>query len=435
MLRRAPYLIICTHMTIFNFDNLKKIASDKKVAVGSLLAVVIIVSFLAGKQVGSRSFAAGFMNAPATDGTAVTDAQFAPFWKVWHLLDQKYVAAASTSAQDKIYGAIQGLAASEGDPYTVFFPPAPNAQFQSDIAGNFQGVGMEIDVKNNALVVVAPLKDSPSEKAGMKPGDVILKINGTSTKDMTVDRAVSLIRGPKGTTVTLNVVRQIGSSTLAAPAFDVVITRDIIKIPTLETTTKGTGANQIFVISLYSFTADSANLFRDALRKFVASGDHKLILDLRGNPGGYLEAAWDMASWFLPSGDIVVTEDYGSKAPPDIYRSKGYNIFNKNLQMTILVNGGSASAAEILAGALSQHGVAKLLGTKTFGKGSVQELVPITADTSLKVTIARWLTPDGTNLSHNGLNPDVVVPITDAQVAAKNDVQMQKAVELLNAKP
>jgi carboxyl-terminal processing protease len=418
-------------MNTFNFNSLK----NNKTGVGILVVVALVIAFWAGHHIGAGSAAYGGENNPAADATAVTDAQFAPFWKVWHLLDEKYVAAASTTAQDKIYGAIQGLAASEGDPYTVFFPPVANGEFQSEIAGDFEGVGMEIDVKNNALVVIAPLKGSPSEKAGMKPGDVILKINGTSTENMTVDQAVNLIRGPKGTTVTLNILRQNASSTTAGTPFDVNIVRDVINIPTIDTAVKGSGPSEIFVISLYSFTADSPNLFRDALRSFVESGSHKLILDLRGNPGGYLEAAWDMASWFLPAGDLVVTEDYGAKAPPDIYRSKGYNIFNKNLDMEILVDGGTASAAEILAGALSQHGVAKLVGTKTFGKGSVQELIPITADTSLKVTVARWLTPDGTNLSHNGLNPDVVVPFTDADAAAQVDPQMNKAVQLLNAQP
>ncbi|MEI6057961.1 MAG: S41 family peptidase [bacterium] len=429
-------------MITFNFNNfitnLKGGRIDRKAVSVGLIIAAIIVAFLAGKHSGAQSFADGVANNLPADTTVTTDAQFSSFWKVWHLLDQKYVAAGSTTAQQKVYGAIQGLAASEGDPYTVFFPPAPNAQFQSDIAGNFQGVGMEIDVKNNTLTVVAPLKGSPSEKAGVKTGDIILKINGTSTQDMATDKAVSLIRGPKGTTVTLNILRQGGSasSTGAVAPMDITIVRDIINIPTLDTSTRGTGSSQIFIISLYSFTADSPNLFRAALRDFVASGDHKLVLDLRGNPGGYLEAAWDMASWFLPAGDIVVTEDYGAKAPPDIFRSKGYNIFaGKGLQMEILVNGGSASAAEILAGALSQHGVAKLVGTKTFGKGSVQELVPITADTSLKVTIARWLTPNGTNLSHNGIEPDVIVPVTDADITAKNDVQLGKALQLLNEQP
>jgi carboxyl-terminal processing protease len=244
---------------------------------------------------------------------------------------------------------------------------------------------------------------------------------------MSTDEAVNLIRGLQGTSVKISFL-PVG----ATKPVDRVIIRDVINIPTLDTDTKPGG---IFVIKLYSFTAQSPDLFREALRKFILSGDHKMILDLRGNPGGYLDAAWDMASWFLPAGKVIVTEDFGKSAPAQVYRSKGYDIFNSSLEMYILVDGGSASAAEILSGALHEQGVAKLVGVKTFGKGSVQELVPITDDSSLKVTIARWLTPNGHNLSHDGLDPDYAVPITDADAKAGTDPQMDKAVSLLQAQP
>jgi carboxyl-terminal processing protease len=207
---------------------------------------------------------------------------------------------------------------------------------------------------------------------------------------------------------------------------EVKIKRDTIKVPVIETESKSGG---IFVIKMYSFSATSAYDFRGALRKFVESGDNKLILDLRGNPGGYLEAAIDMASWFLPAGKVVVKERYGD-GKEDVYRSVGYDIFKK-LPMVILVNEGSASASEILAGALQEQGVAKLVGQKTFGKGSVQELVPVTGDTSLKVTIAKWLTPNGRSISDMGLEPDVKVDFTEKDLAAQKDPQMEKAIEML----
>ncbi len=385
---------------------------------------VVVFALLIGIYIGER-------NAPATDyssltnGQPVTSQQFAPFWTAWQVLDQKYVTAGSTTPQDRIYGSIEGLAASYGDPYTVFFPPAESKMFKEDITGNFDGVGMEIGIKNKQLQVVAPIKGSPAEKAGVKAGDFILSIDSTSTVAMSTDQAVKLIRGANGTKVKISFLIQ-GTG----KPVDKTLTRAVINIPTLDTKTKPGG---IFVISLYSFTSDSPNLFRDALRQFVTSGDHKLILDLRGNPGGYLDAAWDMASWFLPAGKVVVTEDFGKNGPPNIYRSKGYDIFNSNLDMMILVDGGSASAAEILAGALKEQGIAKLVGIKTFGKGSVQELVPITSDTSLKVTIARWLTPNGHNLSHDGLDPDYNVTISDTDAASHTDSQMNKAVQLLTA--
>lgn len=405
---------------------------DKKLVILLVGLPALILAFFIGVFVGGRNSSSSTLTGPAgsvpTNSAVVSNTDFAPFWKAWGILNQKSVYEASTTEQNKIWGAIQGLASSYGDPYTVFFPPAESKEFSEDIAGNFEGVGMELGIKNKVLTVVAPLKGSPAEKAGVKAGDVLVKIGNQSTDSMPVEEAVKLIRGAKGTTVTITFLPQGATKTV-----DRTLTRDTINIPTLDTSTKPGG---IFVIRLYSFTADSADLFRNALKEFVTSGDHKLILDLRGNPGGYLDAAWDMASWFLPEGKVVVTEDFGKNSSQNqVYKSKGYNIFSGNLNMIILVDGGSASASEILSGALHEQGVAKLLGTKTFGKGSVQELIPITSDTSLKVTVARWLTPNGHNLSHDGLDPDYVVPVTDADIAAGKDPQMSKAVDLLTAQP
>lgn len=363
---------------------------------------------------------------------------FSAFWKAWNVINDKF-AGTTTSDQDKVYGAIQGMTASLGDPYTVFFPPAESKMFASEIAGNFEGVGMEIGIKDNKLAVVAPIKGSPAEVAGVKSGDFIAKIDGVDSISMPTDQAVQLIRGKAGTTVKLTLVR-----TGVKSPFDITITRATIDVPTISTQKKdevgsatGVGLRKdgIFVIALYSFSENSANLFRSALKDFIDSGSHKLIIDLRGNPGGYLEAAVDMASWFLPSGKVIVREEFGKGTVDNIYRSKGYNIFNDSLRVVILVDGGSASAAEILSGALSENGVAKLVGEKTFGKGSVQELVTITPDTSLKVTIAKWLTPNGNSISKLGITPDYVVPVTPDDIKNKKDPQMDKAVELLSKEP
>lgn len=368
------------------------------------------------------------LNIPnATDDTVSTKADFSPFWKVWQKINEKSIYANKKTDQEKVWGAVQGLASSLGDPYTVFFPPEENKLFNDSIHGSFGGIGAEISIKDKVLTIVAPLKDSPAFKAGLKSGDKILKINKTDTTDMTVDKAINLIRGEKGTNVTLNIFRKGEKS-----ARDVTITRDTIEIPTIDT--EKFSSDKVFVISLYSFSENSAELFRKALLEFNDTGYNKLIIDLRGNPGGYLDSAVNISSWFLDVGKIIVTEDYGSKRSPDVLKSRGPKVFNDQLNLIILVDGGSASASEILAGALQQNGVASLVGEKTFGKGSVQEVIDITKDTSLKVTVARWLTPNGTSISEQGLTPDYIVPFTEKDFIEKKDPQMEKALELLKNK-
>ena len=367
-----------------------------------------------------------------TEADISSEVDFAPFWKVWQVLDEKFVptkvststsvSVATSTVQDRVWGAIGGLTGSLGDPYTVFFPPEESKSFEAEISGNFEGVGMEIGIKNEVITVVAPLKGNPAQKAGILAGDKIISIDGQSTINMSVDKAVKLIRGKVGTKVKITVAREGKKEPL-----EFTITREVINIPTVDTEIR----DGVFIIKLYNFYSASPNLFREALREFIESDSDKLILDLRGNPGGYLEAAVDMASWFLPLGKVIVSEDFGKNAPNQIYRSKGYDIFNSNLKMVALVDGGSASASEILAGALKEHGIAKLVGTKTFGKGSVQEVVKITPETSLKVTIARWLTPLGNSISENGLVPDFEVKLTPEEFSKGKDPQTDKAIDVL----
>ena len=399
-------------------------------ALGAILAVGIL-AFAGGTVYGS--YRAAVSGVTSNDMPANID--FSPVWKAWRILDAKFVPAAVSSTtpiatttaqadQDRVWGMISGLAASLNDPYTFFLPPVENKQFGDDMSGQFEGVGMEIAVKSEMLTVVTPLKGTPAEKAGVKSGDQILKIDGLSTEGLDVDAAIKKIRGPKGTQVTLTMLRQGW-----AEEREIKVTRDVINVPVITTTAREDG---IFIIELSSFTANSPDLFRGALREFVQSGDTKLVLDLRGNPGGYLDASVDMASWFLPSGNVVVTEDYAGHEDNIVHRSSGYDIFNDNLKMVILVDRGSASASEILANALRHYKVAKLVGTGTFGKGVVQELVEITPETSLKITVARWLGPDGTQIPLTGLIPDVMATTSDEAMKADKDPQMDKAVEILN---
>ena len=403
--------------------------------VATITGVVVLILGFGGGFYAATSTPLGEGRMPVPDASEPQNVDFTPVWKAWNILNQNFVSAAVSSTtpiatttaklnQQKVYGMVAGLADSLNDPYTFFFPPTENTQFSEDMSGTFEGVGMEIDVKDQVLTVTSPLKGTPSYNAGIKAGDKILKINGTSTQGLSVDAAIKEIRGPKGTTVTFSILRD---GWVAPKDFSVV--RDTINIPIVNTTARKDG---VFVISISTFTSNSPDLFRTALRQFVQSGDTKMVLDLRGNPGGYLEAAVDIGSWFLPSGDVIVTEDYAGHATNIVHRSLGYNIFNKNLKMVILVDKGSASASEILSDALRYYGIGKMVGTNTFGKGVVQQLFPITDDTSLKVTVARWLGPDGIQIPHDGLTPDIVATTTDELIKAGNDVQLEKAAQILN---
>lgn len=351
---------------------------------------------------------------------------FEPFWKAWNVINEKYVGEEKNDTQAKVWGAIEGLARSLKDPYTVFMPPEEAKSFDTEIKGNFEGVGMEIGLRDGVVTVVAPIKGSPADLAGVKTADKILKIDDKSTNDFSVEQAVKLIRGEKGTQVKLTLYREGKKET-----FDIKITRDVINLPTLDSELRPDG---IFVIKLYNFNQISNELFRAALQKFVDANTDKLLIDLRGNPGGYLDYAVDMASWFLPKDKVVVRESFAGKQPEEVMKSSGYNIFTDKLKLVILVNEGSASASEILAGALKEHGRAKLVGSKTFGKGSVQELIKLTPDTNLKITIARWLTPNGVSISEKGIVPDYEVKMSSDDYDKGRDPQLQKAVDILLGK-
>ncbi|MDZ4225910.1 MAG: S41 family peptidase [Patescibacteria group bacterium] len=364
-------------------------------------------------------------------GTQPSEVDAEQFWKAWRVLEENYIPTTASSTvpteEERLWGAIGGLAASYGDPYTIFLPPSDAEIFKEDISGEFSGVGMELGLREGKLVVIAPLKSSPAERAGILSGDEIIGVDGRPTEGMAVDEAVKLIRGPKGEPVILTLMRE-----GAVQPLEITVVRDTIVVPVINNYLRNDG---VYMIELYSFSANSSELFRQALRNFVLSDSRKLILDLRGNPGGYLEAAVVMASFFLPVGEPVVTEDFKGKRESGVHRSAGYNVFkNQKLDMAILIDRGTASASEILAGALEQHGVATLVGSTTFGKGSVQELISLGGGAELKVTIARWLTPNGTSISEGGLTPNIEVERTAEDVKASRDPQLEAAVKWILAR-
>ena len=395
----------------------------------ALALLFATAAFFSGIEVGAHK-SAGISN------TASLGSFFAPkanenvnmgeFWRVWEILDKKFVSSTTTKAvtdEKKLQGAVAGLVASYGDPYTVYFPPADAEIFNGDIAGNFSGVGMEIGMQKDVLTVIAPLPETPAEKAGLRSKDVLVKIDGVTTEGMAVDEAVKKIRGEKGTTVKFTIFREGVTDLIEIP-----VVRDTINIPTSKVEEK----DGVYIIHLYNFSAQSEQNMEKALRGFMTSGKTKLILDLRGNPGGYLQSAVKIASYFLPVGKVVVRESYGPNVAEDVYRSEGRDLHPyRDFKTVVLIDGGSASASEILAGALHEQNVATLIGDTTFGKGSVQELVQMDSGASLKVTIARWLTPNGHSISHSGLEPDIKIKVTEEDRKAGKDVQLNAALDFL----
>lgn len=347
---------------------------------------------------------------------------FSLFWEAYHKLQEKFVEKEKFDIKKMIYGAISGMVKSLGDPYTVFFPPEETKRFIEDVKGAFEGVGMEIGIKKGQLQVIAPLEGTPAQRAGLRAGDKIFKINGTSTADLTIDEAVNLIRGPKGTKVRLTIYREEWGE---SREFEII--REVIQIPSLKWEIK----DDIVYLKIYHFTEKASLDFAKAAIEILISPSQKMILDLRDNPGGYLEVAQDIAGWFLEREQIVAIEDFGQGMKKE-YKAEGNGKF-LDYKIVILINEGSASGSEILAGALRDNRGILLIGEKSFGKGSVQELEKLREGSSLKITVAKWLTPKGRLISDVGLEPDIKVEITEKDIEEEKDPQLDKAIEVIKS--
>ena len=399
---------------------------NKKYTYLAVAVVAILISFGAGFIFGSIERLPrpiqGIIN---KEFGKPKEFDFGLFWETLDKLNEKYVDNSKLKEEKLLYSAISGMVKGAGDPYTVFFPPVESKSFKQDVGGSFGGIGAEIGKRNGFLVIIAPLEDTPAQKAGLLAGDKILKINNEPTDDLTVEEAVSKIRGEVKTKVTLAILRgNDGTKTK-----DVVIERAIIKIPI--TKLEALKDNTIAHLSFYSFASTAPFEFQQAASKILTTSGYKgVILDLRNNPGGFLEVAVDIAGWFLNAGDLVAIEDFGKTGAKTEFRASGIAAL-KNYPIVVLVNQGTASAAEILAGALRDNRGIKLVGEKTFGKGSVQELVNFKDGSSLKVTVAKWLTPKGISISEHGLEPDYKVAFTEKDLEQKKDHQLDRAVEIL----
>ena len=393
-------------------------------------AVIFLLggSFWIGYSRGRQSVQVGAQSVPLSKSIVVNQnptnnqvVDFSLFWKVWDLLKVKYVNKDTLDAQKMVYGAIEGMLKATGDPYTTFFDPEATQAFSQQLQGSFEGIGAELGIKDGVLTVIAPLDGSPSAKAGLRAGDKIIKIDGKSTTDMVIDDAVALVRGKKGTTVTLTVLHQ-GDDTTN----DIVITRDVINVNTVKLDFK---PGNIAYIKITEFGDTTANDFDNAMNQVVAKGSKGIVLDLRNDPGGFLDKAVSVASRLIPKGKVVVTEEDYTGTKTSQYTAGGDKL--SGLPIVVLINEGSASASEILAGALKDDRGVQLIGKKSFGKGSVQELISLPQNTSVKITVAKWLTPNGDYIMGNGIDPDVPVDLTLDDYNNNRDPQLDKAMEII----
>jgi carboxyl-terminal processing protease len=350
------------------------------------------------------------------------EVNFNQFWEIWDKIKQKYVNT-DIKDVDLFYGAIEGMVYALGDPYSVYMVPKMADEFAKDLSGEFEGIGAEIGIKGGQLTVVSPLTDSPAEKAGLRAGDKILSIDKDSTFGMDVNTAVGKIRGKAGTEVVLVITRD-----GAGKAFEVKITREKINVPSVNFSWQG---DKIAYIRVLQFNEDTETDFDKYVTRLVKEGAKGIVLDLRNNPGGFLDTAVTMGSEWIDNGVIVSekSENGYSKDHPVVgqHRLNGY-------KTVVLVNGGSASASEIVSGALQDHGKAIVLGEKTFGKGSVQDFETFSDGSALKLTVAEWYTPNGRNINKDGIRPDIEFKEDWENEKIGEDTMLEKALELLNAK-
>lgn len=405
------------------------IEQDKKIKILKKIGIVIIClallggAFFVGIKVGEKYYPSINL-VEGLDNKEIgkpANVDFSLFWDAWHLIQTDYVKSGDLDKQKMVYGAIEGLLGSLDDPYSVFFEPSDAEKFNEDVGGSFSGIGIEIGMRKGILTVISPMEDTPAWKAGLRAGDQIIKIDGKSTADFTTDEAVKLIRGEKGTTVVLTIIHR-DSDTQE----DISIIRDTIVVNAVKLSFLDN--NDIAYLKLLSFSENAPYEFYQAALKMVEKQPRGMILDLRNNPGGYLEVAVDIASWFVPKDSVVVRENI--KGEKEDVLKAGANQSFVNLPVVVLINEGSASASEILAGALRDLRNIKLVGIKSYGKGSVQEVKNLFDDSMIKLTIAEWLTPNGVSINNNGLEPDYKIEMpTDENSDA--DPQLNKALEIL----
>lgn len=393
----------------------------KKIIIKTVLSLAaLILFFYAGYGYGVRHEIYSVPPAYISNSSEGKDAKvdFSLFWQAWNKVRELY--NGSSDPQTMVYGAISGMVSSLGDPYTVFLKPSDNEALASDLSGQFEGIGAELTMDNGQVTVIAPLASSPAEKAGIKAKDIILEVDGTSTADLSLNEVVGKIRGKAGTEVKLKIVHS-GSD----KPTDISVTRQNIKIDSITYSTIQISGKKIAILKISQFGDDTVSLAKKYAAQINKDGVSGIILDLRNDPGGYLDSSVEVANLFLAKDKLVVAEVDKNGARTE-YKTESGSLL-PDYPLVVLVNGGSASAAEILTGAIKDNNRGKIIGEKTFGKGCVQQIESLPGGAALKVTIANWLTPNGSQITKVGITPDIIIPLTDADSAAGSDPQMDRA--------
>lgn len=403
----------------FNGDRTELQANNKKILLSIGVLLIVVATFVSGYLIGSGQIKLSFDNGAVPEISRYDEAPDDGLDQLYSALKSNY--DGSISDEDALIGLKSGLVAAAGDPYTEYLSPEEKTAFEEGLNGSFEGIGAELSREGTFIIVVSPIKGTPAFRAGIQPRDIIVEIDGESATGITVSEAVNRIRGPKGEEVVLGIVRN-------GQQLDVPIIRDTISIPSVEVEMNG----DIGIITVGRFGTDTNTLMEEAAQELKEKGAKAVILDLRGNPGGLLDSAVHMSGLWLESGKDILLEKRGDEVVKRFTADGSATL--KGLPTVVLINGGSASASEIVAGALHDNGAATLIGEQSFGKGSVQRLIDLSDGGSLKVTIARWYTPSDKNIDKEGITPDQKVELTPEDLEADRDPQLDAALKSLREK-
>lgn len=401
------------------------------------LALIPLFTLLIGWQIGIRAqqqevrtlqnkldvlYTGANTQSGALKGDPEREVDLSILWGVWRLLQNNYIMPDDLKTNEMVFGAVRGMVSAIGDPYTVFMTPVENTDFRDSLSGHLQGIGAELSQEEDRVVVVSPIKGSPAEKAGLLPEDVIVEVDGEDIAGKNLNEVVTKIRGAKGTKVTLKILRAGASDLLSF-----TITRDDITVPSTEFEIKKTATGSVGYLAINQFGAETIPEITQILKTVKPEELKGFIIDLRYNGGGYLDGAIDLVSMFLKEGTVVTVKGRNEET---VHKVTGEAVL-PTIPLVVLQNQGSASASEITAGALQDHKRATIIGMKSFGKGTVQEVIDLPGGSSLRVTIAKWLTPKGTDLGKEGVHPDITVDRTREDILGNRDPQLLTALEWL----